>query len=79
VSSKDEIQRNVLPIPDSTYVCLTTYDAKAPAAKFPPIEPMRPPKGAPTCRSCMCLSGRSRLILNSLAADTKASRLLSSP
>ena len=26
---------------------LTTYDAKDPDTKFPPIEPLRPPKGAP--------------------------------
>jgi arylsulfatase len=26
---------------------VTTYDAKDPATKFPPIEPLRPPKGAP--------------------------------
>jgi arylsulfatase A-like enzyme len=26
---------------------VTTYDAKDPNAKFPPIEPLRPPKGAP--------------------------------
>ena len=30
-----------------TYVGLTTYDAKDPDTKFPPIEPLRPPKGAP--------------------------------
>jgi arylsulfatase A-like enzyme len=28
-------------------VGVTTYDAKDPATKFPPIEPLRPPKGAP--------------------------------
>jgi arylsulfatase len=28
-------------------VGVTTYDAKDPDAKFPPIEPLRPPKGAP--------------------------------
>jgi len=26
---------------------LTTYDAKDPDTKYPPIEPLRPPKGAP--------------------------------
>jgi arylsulfatase len=40
-------QRDVLPIPDVTPVGLTTYDAKDPAAAFPPIEPLRPPEGAP--------------------------------
>jgi arylsulfatase A-like enzyme len=39
--------RESLPIPDITPVGLTTYDAKDPAATFPPIEPLRPPEGAP--------------------------------
>src|SRR5256885_14758011 len=39
--------RTSLPIPDRSYVGLTTYDAKDPDTKFPPIEPLRPPKGAP--------------------------------
>ena len=43
----DKIQRSILPIPDRQYVGLTTYDAKNPDTKFPPIEPLRPPKGAP--------------------------------
>jgi arylsulfatase len=43
----DKIQRSVLPILDRTHVSLTTYDAKDPETKFPPIEPLRPPKGAP--------------------------------
>jgi len=43
----DDVQRNVLPIPDQTHVGLTTYDAKDPDTKFPPIEPLRPPQGAP--------------------------------
>jgi arylsulfatase len=37
----------MLPIPDTQHVGLTTYDAKDPDTKFPPIEPLRPPKGAP--------------------------------
>jgi arylsulfatase len=40
-------RRDVLPIPDITPVGLTTYDAKDPATMFPPIEPLRPPEGAP--------------------------------
>jgi arylsulfatase A-like enzyme len=40
-------QREVLPIPDITPVGLTTYDAKDPDTAFPPIEPQRPPEGAP--------------------------------
>jgi arylsulfatase A-like enzyme len=40
-------QRDVLPVPDITPVGLTTYDAKDPDTVFPPIEPLRPPEGAP--------------------------------
>jgi arylsulfatase A-like enzyme len=43
----DKVKREVLPIPDIPHVGLTTYDAKDPDTKFPPIEPLRPPKGAP--------------------------------
>jgi arylsulfatase len=43
----DDIQRAVLPIPDRKPVCLTTYDAKDPNTKFPPIRQLRPPSGAP--------------------------------
>jgi arylsulfatase len=43
----DDIQRAVLPIPDSPYSGLVAYDAKSPDAKFPAIEPLRPPAGAP--------------------------------
>jgi arylsulfatase A-like enzyme len=39
--------REVLPIPDRRYAGLITYDAKDPATSFPPIEPLRPPAGAP--------------------------------
>jgi arylsulfatase A-like enzyme len=41
------IQREVLPIPDQPYTGFIAYDAKDPDSKFPPIEPLRPPKGAP--------------------------------
>jgi len=44
---KDTIQRSVLPIPDRKAVGLTTYDAKDPDTKFPPITQLRPPTGAP--------------------------------
>ena len=37
MSTKKEIQRTVLPIPDRQFVGLTTYDAKDPDTKFPPI------------------------------------------
>jgi arylsulfatase A-like enzyme len=40
-------QRQVLPIPDRQYVGVTTYDAKDPDTSFPPVEPLRPPEGAP--------------------------------
>ncbi len=39
--------RQVLPIPDPQHVGITTYDAKNPDTSFPPIEPLRPPEGAP--------------------------------
>jgi arylsulfatase len=39
--------RDVLPIPDRSYEGLVTYDAKDPDTAFPPIEPLRPPAGAP--------------------------------
>ncbi|MBV9323221.1 MAG: arylsulfatase, partial [Chloroflexi bacterium] len=37
----------ILPIPDRSHAGLTTYDAKDPDTSFPPIEPLRPPSGAP--------------------------------
>jgi len=43
----DTHQRSVLPIPGRAYTGLIKYDAKDPEAKFPPIEPLRPPEGAP--------------------------------
>jgi len=42
----DGIQREVLPIPDRRPVGLTTYDAKDPDTRYPPITPLRPPEGA---------------------------------
>jgi arylsulfatase A-like enzyme len=42
-----ESQREVLPIPDRPYTGLVTYDAKDPDTSFSPIEPLRPPEGAP--------------------------------
>src|SRR5262245_34644720 len=41
------LQRAILPIPDIPPVGLTTYDAKDPDTKYPPIVPLRPPAGAP--------------------------------
>lgn len=39
--------RSILPIPDQAYSGTVTYDAKDPDTVFPPIEPLRPPAGAP--------------------------------
>src|SRR6476619_5782087 len=44
---RDDLSRDVLPIPDRKPVGLTTYDAKDPDTKFPPIRQLRPPAGAP--------------------------------
>ena len=43
----EEIQREVLPIPDRRPVGLTTYEATDPDTAYPPIRPLRPPAGAP--------------------------------
>ena len=43
----DEVSRDSLPIPDQRFAGLITYDAKDPDTSFPPIEPLRPPDGAP--------------------------------
>jgi arylsulfatase A-like enzyme len=47
MATNGSIPREVLPIPDRKPVTLTTYDAKDPDTKFPPITPLRPPSGAP--------------------------------
>ncbi|WP_026735892.1 sulfatase-like hydrolase/transferase [Fischerella sp. PCC 9605] len=46
-NGQDPIQRHVLPIPDVTPVNLTTFDAKDPDTKYPPIRQLRPPEGVP--------------------------------
>jgi arylsulfatase A-like enzyme len=43
----DAVRRDILPIPDAQHVGLTTYDAKDPDTKYPPITMLRPPEGAP--------------------------------
>ncbi len=43
----EEPVRDHLPIPDRPYAGPVYEDAKDPEAKFPPIEPLRPPAGAP--------------------------------
>ena len=47
VPEPTSVDREVLPIPDRAYDGPVFEDAKDPAAKFPPIEPLRPPAGAP--------------------------------
>ncbi len=46
-SKSKQVQRDVLPIPDRPYAGFVAYDARDPNSKFPPIEPLRPPPGAP--------------------------------
>jgi arylsulfatase A-like enzyme len=46
-ATRKTLSRDILPIPDPKHVGLTTYDAKDPNTKYPPIEMLRPPKGAP--------------------------------
>lgn len=47
MSNPDKIQRSILPIPDIPHIGLTTYDAKDPDTKYPPIRDIQPPKDAP--------------------------------
>ncbi|HVK73299.1 MAG TPA: arylsulfatase, partial [Kofleriaceae bacterium] len=42
-----EQARTVLPIPDRPRAGVVTYDARDPDNRLPPIEPLRPPAGAP--------------------------------
>jgi arylsulfatase A-like enzyme len=44
---RDDLARTSLPVPDRPRTGLVTYDAKDPDTSFPPIEPLRPPAGAP--------------------------------
>ena len=43
------LAREQLPIPDAKHVGLTTYDAKDPNTKYPPIKELRPPEGGAQC------------------------------
>ena len=43
--SAPHLAREHLPIPDPKHVGLTTYDAKDPNTKYPPITELRPPEG----------------------------------
>ena len=47
MTSQDNVQRTVLPIPDQPRKGLVLFDAKDPENKYPPINQLRPPKGAP--------------------------------
>ena len=47
MSTHEDIQRAILPIPDKPHVGLTTYDAKDPDSKYPPIREIRPPENTP--------------------------------
>ena len=47
MSSEDKKHRSHLPMPTPERAGLITYDARDPDTKFPPIEQLRPPKGAP--------------------------------
>jgi arylsulfatase A-like enzyme len=47
MESARDVDRTVLPIPDVPYAGELPFDAKDPAATFPPIQELRPPAGAP--------------------------------
>jgi arylsulfatase A-like enzyme len=47
IMADSPIRRDTLPIPDPQHVGPTTYDAKDPNTKYPPITMLRPPAGAP--------------------------------
>ena len=42
-----EMRREVLPIPDTKHIGVTTFVATDPDTSYPPILPLRPPAGAP--------------------------------
>lgn len=47
VNDQDGVLREILPVPDIARAGPAAYDAKDPEAACPPIEPLRPPAGAP--------------------------------
>src|SRR5437763_86052 len=47
MSHQNKKHRSHLPIPTPERTGLITYDARDPDTRFPPIEQLRPPKGAP--------------------------------
>src|SRR5476649_460311 len=50
MATRDDLPRTVLPMASKPRTGLITYDAKDPDTKYPPIEQLRPPKGAPKDR-----------------------------
>src|ERR1044071_4325724 len=47
MTEERHISRDVLPTPDIPPAGFTPYDAKDPDPSYAPIEPLRPPEGAP--------------------------------
>jgi arylsulfatase A-like enzyme len=47
VTDDEKTSRAILPVPHQTHIGLTTYDAKDPDTKYPPIHDIHPPEGAP--------------------------------
>jgi len=47
MSDQDKKHRSHLPMPNTQRPQFVAYDARDPDSKFPPIEQLRPPKGAP--------------------------------
>jgi arylsulfatase len=47
MNNEDKKHRSHLPMPNTQRPQFIAYDAKDPDSKFPPIEQLRPPKGAP--------------------------------
>ncbi|HQY20611.1 MAG TPA: arylsulfatase [Ignavibacteria bacterium] len=47
MSTKNKKHRSHLPIPDQAYRGFIAYDGKDPDSKFPPIQTLLPPEGAP--------------------------------
>ena len=58
MSSMDTIPRSILPIPDPQHVGVTTYDARDPGTKFPPILRMMPAVLRASTRSSTSASER---------------------
>jgi hypothetical protein len=59
----------VLPIPDRPHIGLTTYDAKDPDTRFPPIESLLPPSDAPNVLNSK-FNGKIELVQIGAGADS---------